>query len=268
MCDKNCGNNCNSCEPVYCLMEPSDLTSLFYKVGDNKAALDRVLGVVQKLVSIYRAAKKEVANFNEDLLELDRFVDQTQNGLMNGHEFKEKYLESVAQLLNLINTCNGASNSQLLTLIPGITLAVDAEGNNLRFLASGQQFIPTEIQMGHDDHDEEENLMSIDHITYDFTNAYADSQANQNGNVFAHVSAPILDAAGDETETGNYNGALANNSHDVTMSLARQVIDSHQDWAKDGNNFANKVYRLIGFFDRMERRMISLNNFLVSSYCN
>jgi hypothetical protein len=95
-CNKCGASNCNSCEPVYCLMEPSDLASLLYKTGDNKGAVDRVLGIVQKLVSIYRCAKKEVANFNEDLLELDRFVDQTQNGLMNGEEFKEKYLEAVS----------------------------------------------------------------------------------------------------------------------------------------------------------------------------
>merc|ERR1712139_624725 len=50
-----------------------------------------------------------------------------------------------AKQLNLVTTCNGASNSQLLTLIPGITLAVDSEGNNLRFLATGQQFLSTEI---------------------------------------------------------------------------------------------------------------------------
>ena len=53
-----------------------------------------------------------------------------------------------------------------------------------------------------------------------------------------------------EIETGNYTGTILNNSTDITMSLARQVIYSHENWAQNGMNFANNVYKLIGFSDK------------------
>ncbi len=48
----------NNWEPHYDLMKPEDLSSLLHNVSNNKDSLDRVLGIVQKLVHMYKFAKK------------------------------------------------------------------------------------------------------------------------------------------------------------------------------------------------------------------
>ena len=299
----------------YNLISVSKKEDLFYKTNNNKLNIDNVIKKVQLLVDIYKCIKKEIANFNENIIKLDKFIDQTQNGLMNSHSFKQKYLELVSQLLNnirvmaskridgekainirvynnksslnefiqddkpiialddeyaeakelnLITSENGQSNTQLLTLIPGLTFAVDENGNNLRFLATGKQFLSSDLVLNHTVTQNELTLESISNITYDFKNEFINLDpvgfSFKNGNVNAITG--IKDASFDENESNNYDDATL----DYQMTIARQVVQSHKSWNKNGNNFCNKVYKLISFFDRLERRMVTLNNFLVTSY--
>ena len=124
--------------------------------------------------------------------------------------------------------------------------------------------LSSDLVLNHTITQNELTLESISNITYDFKNKFKNLNppgfSNKNGNVDA--ISKIKDASLHENETNNYDDA----TQDVQMTLARQVIESHKSWNKNGNNFCNKVYKLISFFDRLERRMVTLNNFLVTSY--
>jgi hypothetical protein len=127
-------------------------------------------------------------------------------------------------------------------------------------MATGQQFISTQYGLDHGSAESGKDwkYTSIANITHTFAEVMKKAPD-------AIGFTAIADPANGGSKLASKTEAYDDVGQAAKMVKAQAILDSHATWAADGFNHANKVYRMINFFDAMERRMVNLNNFLVSN---